>query len=248
MFRSNHIVASAVFALLAACSVAPEGVSTHDPYENVNRKVHDFNVGLDRVVLRPASQVTSALPHQVTDRVVDFSDNLALPGMIVNGVLQGDFEGAGTNTVRFIVNTIIGLGGLFDPADRAGIYEESTDFGETLAVWGAPEGAFVMLPVLGPSTERDAVGEVVDIVFDPLGFILPTEVQPYATGAKIGEKIVTRGNFGSTVDSVLYESADSYAQTRGFYLDNRRYDLGVVVEDNYLDPYADPYFDPYEDQ
>ena len=250
--RIFAIPAIIMTAALSACSVAPEGVSIHDPYEQANRQTHELNVALDRNVLRPASKVTNALPEVVTAPVSNFADHVGLPGMVVNGVLQGDIKGAGTNAFRFVVNTIFGIGGLFDPADAIGIYEEDTDFGETLAVWGVPEGAYVVLPGFGPSTERDAVGRIVDFVIDPLDGIVDENVLPYATGSRAADIVITRGNFGSTVDSVLYESADSYAQMRVLYLDSRRYELGTPVVDAYADPYADPYsdpyFDPYEDQ
>ena len=233
---------------LSACSPAPSGVSVHDPYEPVNRSVHAFNKTLDRAAVRPAGKVAAALPTEITASVTNFADNVSLPGYIVNGVLQGDIGGAGTNAMRFVLNTTVGIMGLFDPADAIGLYEVDTDFGETLHVWGVPEGAYVELPLFGPSNERDAVGRVVDFFIDPLDH-WGTQVQSSGSlPSNIADKIISRGRFGDTVDSVLYESADSYAQTRILYLERRRYTLGIVVEEAYEDPYADPYFDPYEDQ
>ncbi len=237
-----------VLIALGACSVAPEGQSIHDPYEQTNRQIHEFNVGLDRALLRPASQAANTLPDGVTQTVTNFADNVALPGLIANGILQGDIKGASTNTFRFVINSTVGFYGLFDVADIIGLYEEDTDFGETLAVWGVHEGAYVELPVLGPSTERDAVGEIVDMLYDPLGNWVTDEQLAYGTAANVADKIITRGAFGNSVDSVLYDSADGYAQARLLYLENRRYELGQEQSDAYIDPYADPYFDPYEDQ
>jgi len=241
-------------AFLVGCAAAPDGALINDPYEASNRKIHALNTGLDTALLRPASEVTEALPDVLTDRVVDFADNLALPGMVVNGLLQGDLEGAISNTFRFVLNTTIGLGGLFDPADEAGLYEKTTDFGQTLSVWGVPEGAYVVLPLLGPSTERDTLGLIVDFAFDPLQFLVPAEAQDLQPYAFVGKKVINRGRFGSTVDSLLYESADPYAQARLLYLQSRRFELGVPVDSAYMessvDPYADPYadfIDPYED-
>lgn len=232
---------------LAGCAAAPDGALVNDPYEAANRQVHEFNTGLDKAVLRPASEVTEALPDVLTDRVVDFADNLALPGMVVNGLLQGDLESAVSNTLRFVLNTTIGLGGFFDPADEAGLYEKSTDFSQTLAVWGVPEGAYIVLPFLGPSTERDTFGLLVDFAFDPLQFLVPVEAQELQPYAFVGKKVISRGRFGSTVDSLLYESADPYAQARLLFLQNRRFDLGVPVDSSYMEGGADPYADPYAD-
>jgi len=249
--RSQILPLVFLAATLAGCSAAPDGTLINDPYEGANRRVHDFNTGLDKALLRPASEVTEALPDALTDRVVEFADNLALPGMVVNGLLQGDLEGAISNTFRFVLNTTIGLGGLFDPADEAGLYEKTTDFGQTLAVWGVPEGAYIVLPFLGPSTERDTAGLLVDFAFDPLQFLVPVEAQELQPYAFVGKKVISRGRFGSTVDSLLYESADPYAQARLLYLQNRRFDLGVSVDSSYMeggaDPYADPYAVPYGD-
>ena len=133
-------------------------------------------------------------------------------------------------------------------------FATATDFGQTLAVWGVPEGAYVVLPFLGPSTERDTFGLIIDFAFDPLQFLIPPEAQDLQPYAFVGKKVISRGRFGSTVDSLLYESADPYAQARLLYLQNRRFDLGVPVDSSYMeggaDPYADPYgdfVDPYED-
>ena len=149
--------------------------------------------------------------------------------------------------MRFVFNTIFGIGGLGDPAGELGLYEDETDFGETLHVWGAAEGAYVELPVLGPSTERDAVGKVVDLFLNPLSYVLPKPEKYYATGVKVVSKVGDRGRYSDTIDSVLYDSADSYAQARTIYLQNRRFELGGDDDDAYVDPYDDPYGDPYAD-
>ena len=124
---------------LGACSPAPQGVSVHDPYEAQNRRTHAFNKSFSDTLSGPAGDPVSAIPPELSARVIDFSDNVGLPGMVVNGVLQGDLDGAISNSVRFLINTTVGILGLFDPADAMGIPEQETDFSETLAVWGLPE-------------------------------------------------------------------------------------------------------------
>jgi phospholipid-binding lipoprotein MlaA len=232
--------------LLLGCSVAPPGTEIHDPYEGLNRQVHSFNKGLDTVVLRPLSLVAAETPPALTQSVVNFSDNAGLPGAVVNNLLQGDVEGAGRNTLRFVVNTTVGILGLGDPAALIGLEEVETDFGETLAVWGLPEGAYVELPGFGPSTERDAVGRLVDMVIDPLDglSLVPEPVQELSFPARVAEQVVERGLLGDTIDEILYESADSYAQARLIFLQGRRFEVEAAPE-------ADDesyYFDPYEDQ
>jgi phospholipid-binding lipoprotein MlaA len=226
-------------AAVSACTAPTPGAQFNDPFEETNRSVHAFNKGLDRVVLRPAGQVSAVVPGELTSRVANFADNVGLPGMIANGLLQADIGGSVTNTMRFVVNTTVGIGGLFDPAGAIGLTEETTDFGETLAVWGVAEGAYVELPVFGPSTERDAVGTFVDLIFDPLDSVGTAAQLKYGTGSRIASLAISRGTFMDTFDSVLYESADSYAQARLVYLQNRRFQLGEEPPaGSQIDPFA----------
>lgn len=230
---------------LGACSAAPAGVSVHDPYEAQNRSVHNFNKAVDENIFGAFSNGDSdgpAVPEVIATPVVNFADNVGLPGMVLNGLLQGNIGSAATNSMRFIINTLVGVGGLMDPADAIGLLEVETDFAQTLAVWGAPEGAFLELPLIGPSTERDVAGMIIDALIDPLAtYGTPSQIE-YGTIAKIGARVVKRDQYGDTIDSVLQDSADSYAQTRLIYLQNRRFELGLEAAED-VDPYADLYGD-----
>lgn len=249
-----------VVLVVAACSAPVPGSDFNDPYEARNRRVHEFNKQVDTALLGPAGRLTTGLPDEVSRPLANAASNTSLPGMVINGMLQGDIGGAVTNTVRFLLNSTLGVGGLFDPAGAIGLHEESTDFGETLAVWGVPEGAYLELPFKGPSTERDAIGEIVDLVMDPLGFYASDAEMRIVAGVRVAGIVIDRGRFGGTFDSVLYGSADSYAQARLIYLQNRRFALGQswgwagdvsAGDGTYIDPYAasaaDPYLDPYDD-
>ncbi|TKW67276.1 MAG: VacJ family lipoprotein [Paracoccus denitrificans] len=226
----------------AACSKPPTG-EINDPYETANRRVHAFNKGLDANLVKPVTSIggdDDAGGESAMSLVTNVGGNLSLPGKAVNGLLQGRPGRAAQNAGRFIVNTTLGLGGIHDPAGQEfGLTEVDTDFGETLHVWGIPEGAYVELPVIGPSTQRDAVGRVVDLFIDPVYGALPEPDVYYAFGVRAGSKAGDRARFGDTVDSILHESADSYAQTRLLYLQHRRYELGM--EGEAYDPYEDPY-------
>ncbi|MCF6444421.1 MlaA family lipoprotein [Nereida sp. MMG025] len=216
---------------LSACSVPSEPVAVHDPFEKTNRKIHAFNKGLDRNLVKPVSNGYGiAVPDRIKNGVSNFSSNLSLPGQFVNAILQGDAEGAGRNFFRFAFNSTLGLGGFLDPATDMGLPAERADFGETLAVWGAPEGAYIELPFLGPSTQRDTAGRIVDLFTNPLSYELgdPENLAPPVSGvaARLGDRYA----FGDTIDSILYESADSYAQGRLIYLESRRFDLGESGE------------------
>lgn len=227
---------------ISACSVAPQGVDVHDPYENTNRKVHAFNKGLDRNLVRPVAKGYDAVvPDPVEQGISNFASNLSLPGKMVNNTLQFDLKGLGKNLFRFVVNTTAGVGGLFDPSTVMGVEEADTDFGQTLQKWGAPEGAYVELPVFGPSTQRGAAGLVVDFALDPLSYVIGQPEASYRTAARASDILHTRNQLGDQIDSVLYESADSYAQARSIYLQNRRFTLGsddtADIDDLYDDIY-----------
>ena len=245
------LIAVVAVVVVSACTPAPTPTGINDPWEATNRRAHEYNKKRDQKFLRPAGQAyVNAVPAPVVTGVANFADNMSTPTRVVNSILQADVEGAVANSFRFVLNSTFGLAGLVDVATPLGIPEHDTDFGETLHVWGAPEGAYMELPYLGPSTERDAVGKVVDLVTNPLSYILPSPEKYVGTAAKVVKRVGDRGRFSQTVDSVLYDSADSYAQTRTTYLQNRRYELSgdAGLSDPYDDPYGttgDPYDDPY---
>jgi phospholipid-binding lipoprotein MlaA len=229
-------------ALTAGCSAAPAPQGIQDPDESTNRAVHDFNTGVDRALLRPASQVYgTVVPKPVRAGISNFSENLDEPGAFLNHLFQGRIDLAAQNALRFGVNTTAGLGGVMDAASWLGMPEATTNFGETLHRWGAAEGDYVELPLAGPSTVRDSVGSVVDIFLNPLTYAQSSAVSDTATAIDTAATVGNRYTFSETIDSVLYDSADSYAQARLLYLQNRRFELGQeVTDENFEDPYEDP--------
>lgn len=249
--RSRWIGVTA-FALLSACTASQDVTQgsggTYDPFESANRDVHAFNKGLDKNLVRPvANGYVRVVPEPIRTGINNFSDNIGMPSVVVNNLLQLNIREASIATLRFGMNTTIGLGGLLDPATAFAIPAADTDFGETLAVWGANEGPYVEVPVFGPSTTRDTIGDIVDLFTNPLTTSL-TGADSYYSPATWGlSQLNDRGRFSSTIDSLLYDSADSYAQARSIYLQNRRFELGQSGADDSLDPYSDPYNDPYED-
>lgn len=228
--------------LLVACA-GPDPSATSqdifDPHERNNRKMHEFNRGLDRALVRPVSKgYTTIIPDDIETVIVRISRNLSLPSDIVNNILQLNMRGAFQDTARFVVNTTVGLGGAFDPASEMGMAAPTnTDFGETLHVWGAREGAYVVLPLLGPSTQRDTWGIVVDVFTNPLTYVLDSPENLVGTFAGVGAGLSNRQRFSETIDQILHESADSYAQARSIFLQNRRFRLGGTEGATYNDPY-----------
>lgn len=233
--------------LLAGCAKTnDQGIN--DPYEPVNRAVHAVNKGADTVFFRPASQVYgNVVPQPVRRSLSNAASNLSGPRNVANDLLQGNVEDAGHNLSRFLVNTTIGVFGLFDPASGSfGLEERDTGFGDTLAVWGAGEGAYLELLLFGPSTERDAVGQVVDILANPLDSLFD-EGAEVATATSFPSVLNSRFELADTVDGILYDSADSYAQLRLFYLESRRFQLsGQTSAENAFDPYENLYDEVYE--
>jgi phospholipid-binding lipoprotein MlaA len=165
----------------------------------------------------------------------------------MNDLLQGNVEDAGHNLSRFLINSTIGVFGLFDPASGSfGLEDRETGFGDTLAVWGVQEGAYVETPLFGPSTERDAVGIFVDILTNPVSHIFE-EGGEIAAATSLPSVLNSRFELADTVDGLLYESADSYSQLRLFYLESRRFELsGQTAAENAFDPYENLYEEVYE--
>ncbi|MEL7260336.1 MAG: VacJ family lipoprotein [Pseudomonadota bacterium] len=242
MIAGRFLLLIVLIAGLSACGggsapATEDGV--FDPYEAQNRRVHQFNRGLDRALVRPAAiGYSTVLPDEIEDSIGQFASNLGEPSVMVNSLLQGDLRGAGLSTLRFLTNSTLGIFGLADVAAEFNLPEHDTNFGETLHVWGAREGPYLELPVLGPSTVRDTTGLVVDLFTNPLSYVIDEPERYYGTAAGVAAGLSTRGRFTETVDSVLYESADSYAQARLIYLQNRRFELGADDPGTEIDPFA----------
>ncbi|MCK8464554.1 VacJ family lipoprotein [Aliiroseovarius sp. S1339] len=239
--KFSPAIAGLVLVTLGACAQAPAPSGYDDPHEAQNRRTHGANIDLDRALVSPASNVYGeVLPREVRDTVELFSDNAGLPGVVVNNILQGNIEDAAHNSIRFLFNTTFGLLGMLDVATDIGLEERKSDFGETLHVWGAPEGDYVVLPFFGPSTERDGFGIVADFFLNPLSLVLPTEVKHLPKATWVLAKFGDRYTFGDTIDEFYY-SEDGYQLMQLYYLDSRRYELGIEVDDTELEDIYDAY-------
>ena len=199
------------WALAAAPAWARNG--ENDPIEPVNRAVFRFNYVLDGLILEPAARLYRiATPEFVREGVNNFLANLRTPVVLANDLLQGEFKRAELTLGRFMLNTILGFGGVIDVGGRVGMPERhEEDFGQTLAVYGVRDGPYLMLPVLGPSNPRDAVGRVVDMLLDPLFFLAPTDVR---YGRLATEAVTFRELNIETIDELERSSIDFYAATR----------------------------------
>lgn len=203
--------------LLGACAHSPT-YDPQDPLERMNRAVYGFNESLDKYVARPvATGYTKVVPGPVRSGIGNFLSNLIYPGVILNDLLQFKFTQAGRDTARFLVNSTFGAAGFIDSASRIGLEHNSEDLGQTLGHWGVGQGWFIMLPFLGPTTNRDLVGRVGDIFTSPAYYYAPTEVSIPLTG--LGLVDARSQLLGS--ESLLEQQFDRYAFIRGLYLQRR---------------------------
>ncbi|MET7143813.1 VacJ family lipoprotein [Xanthomonas sp. PPL139] len=203
----------------------PAGVQappSYDPWEKFNRKVHAFNNVVDRSVARPLARAyVSVVPRPVRLGVTNFFDNLSSPLTMVNQLLQGRPLQAGQTLSRFLINSTLGIGGIFDPATDANLPRRSEDFGQTLGVWGWRRSRYLELPLFGPRTVRDAFGLVGDAPLSPLQQIEEDRVRIGLQGLQL---VDTRAQLLS-LDSLRDQAPDEYQLTRDAWLQRRNYQI-----------------------
>jgi phospholipid-binding lipoprotein MlaA len=213
-------------------SVTASGVNNIDPYEDFNRVTHRFNETLDDYVARPAATLYhNAMPDPLEKGVVNVFRNLDEITNIFNDVLQGKFAQAVNDSGRFIINTTIGVGGLFDVAQRVGLpRSEGEDFAQTLGVWGVPDGPYIMLPFVGPSTLREAPSKFIDNFTNPYAHLDDESARHAIRAVSLAS---TRAELLG-LDDVI--SGDSYLFVRDVYLQRREYLMNDgAVEDDFGD-------------
>ncbi len=207
------------FAQQAAAS---EG-DFNDPFENVNRSIFEFNRSVDRIVLVPVAKTyRTVLPEPLRDGLHNILRNLDEPLIFANDLLQGRPDLAHVTFARFFVNSTLGVGGIFDIASRADLPYHNNDLGITFAVWGIGEGPYLMLPILGPSTVRDAIGQGGDAFADPGNIAASENHVMWATFARAGVSgIDTRSRNIESLADIEKTSLDFYATIRSLYRQRR---------------------------
>jgi phospholipid-binding lipoprotein MlaA len=212
---------------LAALDAADSVASYPDPIEPVNRASLGFNEQLDRFLIEPVSDAYSAvMPDQAELAVRRAFRNLSEPISFVNHGLRLEPRLAGETLARFVMNTVGGVGGLIDVATPAGLPEHRADFGGTLHRYGTPSGPYLVVPVMGPSTARDAVGDLVDAVVGPQRYLLSGASQ-LALGT--GNGISSRTEHGEALDALREQSVDFYAALRAAYYLSRESELAGTL-------------------
>jgi len=222
---AHSIVVAALAGALAACAVAPP--RTDDPLQNFNRKMFAFNRFADKVAIRPAAKAyTKVTGPKGRVLISNFFSNLRTPVTIVNEVLQGRPEPALQSTGRFLVNTTVGFLGFFDPASDMKLPPHPTDFGVTLAHWGLPEGPYLVLPFVGPTTLRDVWRLPVDTYFDPLGwYAREHDFKWHAQYLPSMAYLVTLRASALPIDPMIDSAYDPYAFMRDAYRQHRLYEI-----------------------
>jgi phospholipid-binding lipoprotein MlaA len=200
-----------------------------DCFEGLNRATFAFNQALDKVVFKPVASVYRILPSPVKSGVSNSLDNLSNLVTIPNNILQGEFKKAGTNTIRLVVNTTIGIFGIFDAAKAAGIPEyEKEDYGQSLAKMGVGPGCYVVLPVLGPSTVRDTVGSVANLVGGDAWYnvTVRNDTQHFEDAHYYTSKVMSGVDFRAKnfdeIDNLEKNSIDFYSSVKSLYLQDRQ--------------------------
>lgn len=222
---------------------ALELLRKQDPFEPVNRVTYKFNDVLDRAMLRPIARSYRAIvPIPARAAISNFIANLEYPTVIINDALQGKLRDAASDTARFVLNTVVGIGGLWDPAGRVGFASHDEDFGQTLGHWGVGPGPYLMLPFLGPSDLRDAPARYVSR-YTNLEYLPESTKTQYAL---IGLSLLDRRTELLSTDEVIDTAFDPYALVRNAYLARREYLVrdGVVPEETYDDPLDTPLSEP----
>ena len=218
-------------ALVLAAGPRPAAAETEsffDPLEGFNQPMFGINRGVDAAALRPLSMVyREVLPQPVRQGVTNLLANLEAPREALNHLLQFDLDATAVTTARFLINTTVGVAGIADVASEVGLERQPTDFGLTLARYGVGEGAYLVIPVLGPSTLRDFAGLVTDVALNPLHVSSLVELKALEWG---GYYTLAATDFrernAMLLDEVYHEDDFGYPRLRAYYLQNRRHSAG----------------------
>jgi phospholipid-binding lipoprotein MlaA len=225
MYRAALLVFLVLNLGLTGCAALPNGkADPRDRFERFNRSIYKFNNALDHAVLRPAARAyVKVLPRPVRTSINNFTTNLAYPTTVANDFFQGKVSDGVTDAARIVVNTLLGLGGLFDPASHMGLDRHTQDFGLTLGHWGVPSGPYLMLPFFGPSTVRDTAGLVPDyaLTYEIVSRNLITN--DWVSGGLFVVAQIDRRSQLLDTDKILDSTYDPYAFLRSAYLQRRDY-------------------------
>lgn len=209
-----------LFSILISGCASIKSDNPQDPLEKINRPIYKFNRGLDKIILKPLAKGYKAItPDPVEKGVSNIYENLSDIITSVNGLLQGKVKQSGSDLLRVVVNSTVGLVGIFDVASSWGLDKHDEDFGQTLGYWGIKPGPYVMLPFLGPSDFRDVWGVAGDYPLNPVIYSDNVRLKNSVSGMRVIDKRASLLEY----DNQLEEAIDEYAFIRDAYLQNRQY-------------------------
>lgn len=223
----------------------------NDPLEPLNRKTFAVNMFFDEIIVEPTARLYRMWgPPDIRDGISNFVTNWREPVTFVNDVLQAEPKRARNSFSRFLINSTFGLLGTFDTASNWGIEGHNEDFGETFAVWGLPEGPFLILPLLGPSNARDLSGFMVDFFYDPVSLWLAHKNWTYVRYGRLALRgLIYREENLETLDDLSRSSTDLYATMRSAYRQKRLYDINNGdLDTSGEDDLFDEEFDDFDDE
>ena len=222
-----------LFILISPLLISADEVN--DPFEEINRKTYEFNESLDTNIVKPVAEVYSNFPPKVKKGVTNFFNNLEEVDTFINQLLQGKPKESINDLSRFVINTTIGIGGIFDVASKMGLQRHEEDFGQTLAVWGVGEGPYIMLPFLGPSTLRDTLSRPVSSFLSVTFHMTEDDVN---IALKSIDALETRERL-LDVESLL--SGDKYVFVKDAYIQSMYYEIkdGIDVKDEFVEDMDD---------
>jgi len=208
---------------LAGCATLPSGkADPRDPWERLNRTTFAFNDAMDKAIGKPAAKAyVKVTPRFVRTGVSNFLNNLDTLNTTVNDVLQGKFRQAGRDSCRFLLNSTIGLGGLFDPATPAGLEFNDEDFGQTFGKWGMKPGPYIVWPILGPSTARDSLGKLVDQFTYPVTYLEDDSTRYIIRGVSLLDMRAGLLDLDAQIDRAY----DRYSFVRNAWLQRREFQV-----------------------
>jgi len=208
---------------LTGCTTLPTGKpDPRDPWERMNRGTHAFNDAIDRGIGKPVAKAyVKVVPRFMRLGVSNVFNNLNTLNTVVNDVLQGKMRQAADDSARFVLNSTLGIGGLFDPASKAGLEFNDEDFGQTFGKWGMKPGPYLVLPFLGPSTTRDTFGKLVDQFTYPVTYLEDDSTRIIIRGVSL---VDTRAEL-LDLDEQIDRSYDRYAFIRNAWLQRREFQV-----------------------
>lgn len=224
MPHRRFLIAAAVAALaVPGAAHAADGAFKGDPAEKINRVGYAIHQFLDRLLIRPVAMTyQKVVPAPLRDGVRHVLDNLGEPSIAANDLLQGHFKNARTATLRFATNSIFGVAGIFDMATPAGLPRHDNGFDVTLGRAGIKPGPYLFIPLIGPTTVRDAIGDGVNILLDPINSVIPHSAHTFVLTKGIVNGVDLRARSDAQLTAVMSDATDPYATLRSVYLQNEQ--------------------------